>query len=172
MRSHDPETLRIIDLWTFRSEKSNKRYIVEVEYFSENFLGIKFYWKGVRLSPDRYSILTNDHEPRTIVMSCIMIMLNYYRLNNRYSFGFVASYSIGEKINNNKDYPNKRFRLYRRMMLTFFSSEKFMQAFDFNQSLYLLINKYNILYNHLTLKDIEKEIERSFNGNFSLTAIN
>ena len=46
MRSTDPSTLRIIDLWSFRSTKSNKRYIVEVERFSNNFLGLKFYWKG------------------------------------------------------------------------------------------------------------------------------
>ena len=32
MRSKD-NSLRIIDLWTFRSAKSNKRYIVEVEGF-------------------------------------------------------------------------------------------------------------------------------------------
>lgn len=31
MRSIDPSTLRIIDLWGFKSTKSNKRYIVEVE---------------------------------------------------------------------------------------------------------------------------------------------
>lgn len=31
MRSKDPSTLRIIDLWGFKSTKSNKRYIVEVE---------------------------------------------------------------------------------------------------------------------------------------------
>lgn len=37
MRSKDPSTLRIIDLWTFRSVKSNKRYIIEVEYFTRHF---------------------------------------------------------------------------------------------------------------------------------------
>ena len=50
MRSTDPSTLRIIDIWDFKSTKSNKRYIVEIEYFSNNFLGLKFYWKGVATS--------------------------------------------------------------------------------------------------------------------------
>ena len=47
MRSVDPTTLRITDLWTFRSLKSNKRYIVELEGFENEFYGIKFYLKGV-----------------------------------------------------------------------------------------------------------------------------
>ena len=47
MRSKDNNSLRIIDLWTFRSIKSNKRYIVEIEGFKNEFYGIKFYWKGV-----------------------------------------------------------------------------------------------------------------------------
>lgn len=79
MRSKDPSTLRIIDLWRFKSIKSNKRYIVEVEKFSNHFLGLKFYWKGVVNSKNRYSLLTNDYEPRTIVMSCVYIMLDYFR---------------------------------------------------------------------------------------------
>ena len=45
MRSKDHTSLRIVDLWTFKSTKSNKRYIVEVEGFEHEFDGIKFYWK-------------------------------------------------------------------------------------------------------------------------------
>lgn len=98
MRSTDPSTLRIIDLWSFRSTKSNKRYIVEVERFSNNFLGLKFYWKGVVGSKERYSLLTNDYEPRTIVMSCVYIMLEYFREDHCASFGFVAA----EDLNSHK----------------------------------------------------------------------
>lgn len=47
MRSKDQSSLRIIDLWTFKSLKNNKRYIVEVEGFENEFYGLKFYWKGV-----------------------------------------------------------------------------------------------------------------------------
>lgn len=50
MRSKDHGSLRIIDLWALRSIKSNKRYIVEVEGFDNEFYGIKFYWKGVEKS--------------------------------------------------------------------------------------------------------------------------
>lgn len=109
MRSKDNSTFRIVDLWTFRSKKSNKRYIVEVEYFSNDFLGLKFYWKGVEKSKNRYSILTNDYEPRTVVMSCVYIMLEYFKHNNSASFGFVAADDLG---GNTTGRPNKRFRFY------------------------------------------------------------
>lgn len=77
MRSKSDDSLRIVDLWTFRSEKSSKRYIVEFEGFEKEFYGIKFYWKGVEKSKKRYSMLTNDYEPRTIVRSCVEVMLDY-----------------------------------------------------------------------------------------------
>ena len=55
MRSKDPSLLRITDLWSFCFTKSHKRYIVEVEGFEHEFYGIKFYWKGVEKSKNRYS---------------------------------------------------------------------------------------------------------------------
>ncbi len=128
MRSKDPSTLRIIDLWGFRSAKSNKRYIVEVEKFSTHFLGLKFYWKGVADSKDRYSLLTNDYEPRTIVMSCVYIMLEYFRKDDCASFGFVAANDINHS--DETIHPNKRFRFYRRMMLSIFGTETFAQGYD------------------------------------------
>ena len=73
MRSKDVSSFRIIDLWSFKSLKSNNRYIVEVEGFKNEFYGIKFYWKGIEKSLDRYSLLTNDFEPRTIVRTNIEV---------------------------------------------------------------------------------------------------
>lgn len=102
MRSKDHTSLRIIDLWSFKSTKSNKRYIVEVEGFENQFFGIKFYWKGVEKSKNRYSILTNDYEPRVIVRTCIEVMLDYYRKNHHVSFGFVAAQDLETDIKDKK----------------------------------------------------------------------
>lgn len=168
MRSTDPSTLRIIDIWSFKSQKSNKRYIVEVEYFSHNFLGLKFYWKGVATSKERYSLLTNDFEPRTIILSCVMIMFDYLKSANCVSFGFVAAPDL---IGNNSDstIPNKRFRFYRRMMLSLFGPDVFKQAYDANNSLYLLINRKEMEDGNITLSQIEEEISGLYEGNFSIT---
>ena len=167
MRSTDNTALRIIDLWSFKSSKSNKRYIVEVEYFSHDFLGLKFYWKGVEQSKHRYSLLTNDFEPRTIVMSCIQIMLRYFKENNCASFGFVGAPDINPSKDEEK--PNRRFRFYRRLMLTLFSPDKFIQVNDPNESLYLLINKEMYDKGYISLQDIEKELAKIYIGEYNLS---
>jgi len=166
MRSKDPSTLRIIDLWGFKSEKSNKRYIVEVEKYSNHFLGLKFYWKGVSDSKDRYSLLTNDYEPRTIVMSCVYIMLEYFRSDNCASFGFVAANDLNHL--GGASVPNKRFRFYRRMMLSIFGSETFAQGYDAENSIYLLINKEMLQNGSISIEQIECEISRLYEGEYSL----
>lgn len=167
MRSTDPSTLRIIDLWSFRSTKSNKRYIVEVERFSNNFLGLKFYWKGVVGSKERYSLLTNDYEPRTIVMSCVYIMLEYFREDHCASFGFVAA----EDLNSHKcrNGLNRRFNFYRRMMLSIFGSETFVQGYDLKNSIYLLINRNMLDRDLISIRQIEKEISKLYEGEYSVT---
>lgn len=166
MRSKDPSTLRIIDLWRFRSAKSNKRYIVEVEKFSNHFLGIKFYWKGVADSKDRYSLLTNDYEPRTIVMSCVYIMLGYFRKDDCASFRFVAANDINHS--DKTTHPNKRFRFYRRMMLSIFGTETFAQGYDIHNSIYLLINKEMLLNGNVSINQIEADISKLYDGEYSL----
>ena len=168
MRSTDPGTLRIVDLWKFRSDKSCKWYIVEVERFSNHFLGLKFYWKGVAASKERYSMLTNDYEPRRIVMSCIMIMLHYFDEDNCTSFGFVAAPDLN--YNGRKVCPNRRFRFYRRMMLSLFSSDHFIQVSDANSSIYLLVNKEMLESGKISLSQIELEISRLYEGSFTLVA--
>lgn len=167
MRSKDPSTLRITDIWTFRSSKSQKRYLVEVEHFSNRFLGLKFYWKGVAESKDRYSLLTNDYEPRTIVMSCIQVMLDYYRHDEFCSFGFVAAPDLQ---GGREGVPNKRFRFYRNMMLNTFGEKTFIQAYDAETSVYVLINRKSIESGDISLTKIEDEMSRLYEGEFSLIA--
>lgn len=166
MRSKDPSTLRIIDLWTFKSAKSNKRYIVEVEKFTNHFLGLKFYWKGVTDCKNRYSLLTNDFEPRTIVMSCIYIMLDYFKRDNCASFGFVAANDLYPS--QKSPCPNKRFRFYRRLMLSIFGTETFLQGYDINSSLYLLINKGMLQRGEISISLLETEISKLYDGEYSL----
>lgn len=168
MRSKDPSTLRIIDLWGFKSTKSNKRYIVEVEKFSNHFLGLKFYWKGVVSSKDRYSILTNDYEPRTIVMSCVYVMMEYFRKDNCASFGFVAAGDLNHSTANLVKCPNKRFRFYRRLMLSIFGAETFAQGYDIRNSIYLLINKEMLRRGDILIDQIEVEISKLYEGEYSL----
>lgn len=169
MRSKDSSSFRIIDLWSFKSTKSNKRYIVEVEGFDNEFYGIKFFWKGVEKSANRYSMLTNDYEPRKIVRTCIEVMLEYYRKNTFVSFGFVAAPDLEKDIkgrNINLEKGSRRFRFYQRMMINLFGPDTFLQAADTTNTIYLMINKKKFISGEMAIKDIERILNRTYNGEY------
>lgn len=169
MRSKDNCSLRIIDLWSFKSAKSNKRYIVEVEGFENEFYGIKFYWKGVEKSKNRYSMLTHDYEPRTIVRSCIEVMLEYYHKNPLVSFGFVAAHDLEEDIKGKKfnaEAGSRRFRFYQRMMVNLFGPKTFYQAADTTNTIYLLINRRQLETGKVYIKDIENKLNQTYQGEY------
>lgn len=165
MSTTDYGTARKIDLWKFRSSKNNKWYIVEAEHFPMHFYGIKFYWKGVTHSPNRYSLLTNDYEPRTIVNSCIQVMYKYFQNDINTSFGFIGARDLG--VNNQENIPSKRFRFYRRMMLTIFGSKTFAQYYDMFNSMYLMVNRRMLNTNQLSISQIETEISKLYVGEYS-----
>ena len=172
MRSKDSSSLRIIDIWTFKSTKTNKRYIVEVEGFENDFWGLKFYWKGVEKSKERYSLLTNDYEPRIIVRSCIEVMLEYYRKNRLVSFGFVAAPDlekdiIGKKIN--RESGSRRFIFYRRMMINLFGPKTFYQVSDTTNTIYLLVNVEQLTSKAISIKHIERKLNETYNGDYRIT---
>ena len=172
MRSVDPSSLLITDLWSFRSLKSNKRYIVEVEGFENEFYGIKFYWKGVEKSKERYSLLTNDYEPRTIVRSCIEIMLDYYRKNPLVSFGFVAAPDLEKDIKGkhlNPQKGNRRFLFDQRMMINLFGAETFRQLSDTENRIYLMVNNRQLSTGLISIRQLEKRLNQLYEGDFNIS---
>ncbi len=124
------------DLWRFKSSKSGKVYLVEVECYDRNVYAIKFYLKSQAHKCNKFSFLTNDFEPRRIVLTCIYIMRHYAYVDPRSSFVFVGSH--GEKEN---EFCNKRFRFYRRMMISYFGLETFAHFYDESVSGYFLARR-------------------------------
>lgn len=167
MRTRDAISMHNVDLWTFRSDKSHKRYIVEVEEFEKDFFGLKFYWKGVESSKNRYSLLTHDYEPRIIVRSCIEVMLDYYRRNPEVSFGFVAAPDLESDVRGkrqNEEEGSRRFRFYQRMMITLFGPATFRQLSDRTKTIYLMVNNRRLEDGTLTIKEVEQTLNRMFIG--------
>lgn len=121
------------DLWRFKSIKSGKGYLAEVEQYERHVYAIKFYLKSQAHLDDRYSFKTNDFEPRRIVLTCIQIMHHYAMNDKQSSFVFVGSSSENES-----EFCNKRFRFYRRMMMSYFGFNTFMHFYDESVSGYLL----------------------------------
>lgn len=111
-------------------------------------------------------MMTNDFEPRTIVMSCVHIMLEYFNRDSCCSFGFVAATGVDEHVADGL--PNKRFRFYRRMMLSLFGEDTFTQAYDQRMSLYILINRKMLESGAVSIPQIEREISQLYIGDYSL----
>ncbi len=167
MRSKDLSTLRITDIWRFKSTKSNKIYYIEMEHFSDNLIAVKFYYRGVRLSENRYSIMTNDNEPRRIVYSCFELMRRYYLKDNTISFGFVAASDI-DPIKKEKP-GNRRFRFYRTLVNNYFGTKAFAHLHDGNERLYLLLNRQQIQNGKLTVEHISEIINKLYECDFNFS---
>ena len=92
-------------------------------------------------------------------------MLNYYNRNPSSSFGFVAAADLNV---NQTEKPNKRFRFYRAMMLNIFGKQTFIQGSDIKNSIYLLVNRASFENGIISKTQIETEISRLYEGDYSL----
>lgn len=126
---------------------------VWVEQYEHDIYAVKFHLKNHRLSKKKYNFQTNTFEPRTIVQTCINIMLDIYHENDCASFGFIGSNSEGEDVS-----MTKRFRFYRTVIATSFSDKYFAHIEYPDKSAYLLVNKDNLSNN----PDLIDKIEEAF----------
>lgn len=142
--------MRHIDLWKFKSMKSGKTYLVDVEAYEKHIYGIKFYLKSQAHLQEKYSFQTNDFEPRRIVLSCIYIMKHYYETDVHSSFAFIGANNMGED-----KACTKRFRFYRTIVNTYFGTKTFEHHTDERNSAYLMLRKTELDKNTFSIKDIE-----------------
>lgn len=140
------------DLWTFASERTQRKYHVRIEYYQEHMLAIKFYPAKEKKNKRKYEILTNDREPRTIVCTVLNIMMHYYDTNERASFIF-----IGSRLRNENTYCNtKRFRFYRTMTSLLISDKHFIHKYSEEHSIYMLLRRSEVEQGKITGTDILK----------------
>ena len=138
-----------------------------MEHFDNNLVAVKFYYKGTRLSKQRYSLMTNDYEPRTIVYSCLELMRQYYLKDSTISFGFVAAQDI-EPAKKHKP-GNRRFRFYRTVVNYYFGAKTFAHLHDGNERLYLLLNRHQIDCGALSVQDVTDSINDIFEGGYDFS---
>lgn len=149
----DSDGLLHILLYRFKSAKSKLVYIVRVEEYEYNIYAVKFYQKNHSLSKDKYRIMTNTNEPRRIINTCINIMLTIYQNNKKASFGFVGANGFDEDVS-----CTKRYRVYSRIIATYFSDEYFYHKENIDKSAYMLINNISLKEN----PDLVEQIESFF----------
>ena len=133
---NEPGEIQARLLYSFKSPQSKQTYWVIVDKCVQDIYVIKFHLKAHRYSEYKYNVLTNLHEARTVLYTCIEIMLNeIYANNDTASIGFVGANLIGESVSN-----TKRFRFYRRFVLTHIKLDNVFEHFiNEEKSAYILI---------------------------------
>ena len=152
-RSQGCDGVLKVDLYRFTSIKSGLDYIVRVEEYPNSMYAVKFYLKSHANSARKYQLLTNTFEARTIINTCINIMLSIYNQNDKASFGFIGSNSDGESVSN-----TKRYRVYSKIIATYFSDKFFMHIENIDKSVYMLLNRRQLELN----SNLKEDIEESF----------
>jgi hypothetical protein len=145
-------------VYHFRSTKTKRWYIVRVEQYPHDFYGIKFYLKSDGRSPRKYNRLTGLNEPRPIIYTCIAILMELAERYPNSSFGFIGANLIGESEN-----ETKRFRVYRRILTTYFSEEHYLHYQIKEKSAYALVRKTTLENN----PNLIKEISTYFSDNYT-----
>lgn len=159
--------------YTFKSTKTKKVYHVHVEIHPNHFYGVKFHLKDHKKIKGKYNIQTNLDEARAVLFTCIRIMLDINQRDPLSSFGFIGSNTISMIIREKgkeKYIPYKeeksntrRYKIYKRMMLTFFTNENFEHVYNEEYSTYLMVRK-SELYKKPDLID---EISMYFSDNYN-----
>lgn len=143
--------LLFCSLYTFKSTKSKLRYIVMIEEYEYKIYAVKFYLKSNSNSEKKYSLLTNTNEPRRIIYTCINIMISIYEKDKSASFGFIGANSEGENV-----CCTKRYRIYSRLIATYFSDKYFVHKENKEKSAYMLINRKELEHNIDLISQIEE----------------
>ena len=163
--AEDPDCMEDKYLYSFKSQKSHYTYLVWVEKYPYNMYAVKFHLKGHQDSPDKYRHMTGANEARPVIFTCIKIMHEFFIQDELSSFGFVGENMLKEEDKSN----TKRYKVYSKIVSTFFGSETFNHfVYDAN-STYLLLRKTEMAKDKSLKKKIESLFEKNywwFNDNF------
>jgi len=123
-------------LYSFKSPKSHQTYWVWIEVYKHHFYAVKFHLKAHRSSEHKYNLMTGLNEARQCIRTCMAVMEEVALSDPHASFGFIGANKLDEDEAN-----TKRFRVYRRFMLTNFGNEEYEHYENWEKSAYMLINR-------------------------------
>lgn len=116
-----------------------------------SFYAVKFHLKAHRHSDFKYNLMTGLYEARQCIRTCMAIMEEVARSDSRASFGFIGANQMNEPEEN-----TKRFRVYRRFMLTCFGNDEYVHKYNISKSAYMLINRKELAEHPSLLDEIVK----------------
>lgn len=133
METDDP-FLQFKWLYSFDSTMTHHTYWVWVEVYSDHFYAVKFHLKEHKDSPRKYKLLTGLNEVRPVVNTCIAVLREITEKDPLSSFGFIGASLEGES-----KVETKRFRVYHRLINTYFGNETFRHYFFPYYSAYVML---------------------------------
>lgn len=136
-RSDSDEYLIETLQYKFKSARSHHAYVVRVECYKGHAYCVKFFDKANINSKNKFSLRSNTFEARTILYTVFHIMLDVLKRDNKASFFFIGA----EDEKDQKGMVSRRFRLYRRFVISIVSERKFDHYRRNDLSLYVLVNK-------------------------------
>ena len=140
-------------LYAFKSPKSHQWYWAWVEVYDNHFYEIKFHLKVHKDSENKYSFMTGLHEARQVINTCMCIMMEIAKKDPRSSFGFIGANMAGEST-----IFTKRFKVYSRIVATYFSDEHFEHTMNIEKSAYMLVRRSEIEAN----PDLVSQLNQKF----------
>lgn len=133
-----------------------------MELYKHNIYAVKFHLKADRDNPNKYHKLTDLKEFRPIINTCIKVVLDVFKKDSCASFGFIGSNTITKDYVEPKE-NTKRYRVYKRLVLTYFSDEYFKHIVDTQHSSYMLLKRTELKKNPNLEKDIVKLFASLYN---------
>lgn len=150
------EESNIKRVYKFQFETEKHKYLADAELFEGGIFMLKFYLRSHKKHQgSRFSHRTNEGVAVEILGTCLNIALYLYKKFPKASFGFIGVNDKEEEKAN-----CKRYRVYKLISIRFFSETKFNHFEDDTNSLYLMLNKDNLLLNETNIKE---EISRNYN---------
>lgn len=149
---------RIVQKSKFRFQAKHRKYFVTADHFDFNLIGIKYCDNKDRNAGNAYTKIFNqkDSDASRVIATCISIMHQLWRENPFTSFGFYATPRTLdiENIIQNKKFSDEehqvkflerqkrtRFLIYEHAMINLFPPSNFFKLKDFENSIYILLNR-------------------------------
>ncbi|RZK67660.1 MAG: hypothetical protein EOO95_02270 [Pedobacter sp.] len=147
----------IIGIRYFSFKTASFRYIVEVEYYPNDFHVIQYYTTKYKNHPKKFQIMTHEFKCRKIIGTCVKIMYGVWMKNPIASFGFVGANTYDPITKKEEPIDNtKRWRVYTHAMENYFGTNTFKHGFQSHNSSYSLLNKKN------DVEKLDKEVNELF----------
>ncbi len=129
-------------IYTFFSPDTRLKYVARAECHAGEIFAVKFYCKRHRRSDFKYNRLTNRGYVRSILLTCIHVLLDVLNKHPLASFAFAGSYTVDRKNRWTEPISNtQRFLVYRQFVAQFVGNVQF-EHFSYDSiSAYLLINR-------------------------------